>query len=349
LQTWFKIHGNAELHQFGRLTENYLGNVQYPLCWFPELHFEGVDTKPQSIKIPWAGPANPVMEQVLAGMEICNLAGGLVSMAVEQAVQRSPVFVFDNLQQAFQFSNWVAGNFELLSDICKATSRYCKLLSVRAIQEGNLVNLLLNFGTADAAGQNMVTIVADAIGKHIRQNQPGLQNWYIESNLASDKKTGPARFIYPRGHKVIARVSVPDSLLAACNLNAGTLINNWQTKTLQGILAPGIGNIEDMALLLAPVLLATGQDVACISESAVGLLRLELGPNNHLIINLTLPGLLLGTVGGGTTSPAAQRVLQNMDCAGPGKAHYFASAIGAYLLAAQIGKLIQPYKKLLPE
>jgi hydroxymethylglutaryl-CoA reductase (NADPH) len=55
-------------------------------------------------------------------------------------------------------------------------------------------------------------------------------------------------------------------------------------------------------------------------------------------INCTirLPGLEVGTVGGGTTLPYARSWLALMDCAGAGKVYRFAQIVAAATLALEI-------------
>ena len=51
---------------------------------------------------------------------------------------------------------------------------------------------------------------------------------------------------------------------------------------------------------------------------------------------LRLPGLEVGTVGGGTIFPYAQTWLELMDCAGAGKVYRFAQIVTAATLALEI-------------
>ena len=51
---------------------------------------------------------------------------------------------------------------------------------------------------------------------------------------------------------------------------------------------------------------------------------------------LRLPGLEVGTVGGGTMFPSAHTWLDLMDCAGAGKVYRFAQIVAAATLALEI-------------
>jgi hydroxymethylglutaryl-CoA reductase (NADPH) len=52
--------------------------------------------------------------------------------------------------------------------------------------------------------------------------------------------------------------------------------------------------------------------------------------------SLRLPGLEVGTVGGGTTLPYARSWLELMGCAGTGKVYRFAQIIAAAALALEV-------------
>jgi hydroxymethylglutaryl-CoA reductase (NADPH) len=87
---------------------------------------------------------------------------------------------------------------------------------------------------------------------------------------------------------------------------------------------------------LTALFIACGQDVACISESSVGLTRMEATENGDLYVSLTLPSLIVGTVGGGTSLPTQKECLELIDCAGPGNARKFAEICCAVALAGEL-------------
>lgn len=333
---------SPEMAAYGRLTENFIGLTSFPLYWLPEPKIIGNNGLKQSSQIPWAGMVNNYLHIGFKGIAFCNRAGGTSSICTGHEVQRCPAFRFDCIENALSFANVVGSYLPRLQQICKQQSRNLQLINVQAVQEGNLVNLILGFDTADAAGQNMVTLATDLIGRFLADEFSNtLENWYIESNLAGDKKASPLRFTRTRGWKIIASVHLPEGELNNLGIKTDDLLKTWQSNTMQRIAGVNLGNVGNMAGFLAPYLLATGQDVACLAESSMGLLRLERTETGFNIF-LTLPGLMLGTVGGGTASPSAQKVLQKMDCLGSGKAQKFAEITGAWLLAALVGQMLEP-------
>ena len=68
---------------------------------------------------------------------------------------------------------------------------------------------------------------------------------------------------------------------------------------------------------LAALYLACGQDIACVAESATGVTRMELTSSGDLYTSVTLPNIMVGTVGGGTGLPSAKACLDILGLSGP--------------------------------
>jgi len=202
----------------------------------------------------------------------------------------------------------------------------------------NQVILTFEYATGDAAGQNMVTICTDAICKYIVNNCPLKPTyWYIESNYSGDKKANVISLNSVRGKKVIAECVVKDEILKnTLKTTAQAVAQYWRASTMATIQSGSIGTQGHFANGLAALFLATGQDVACVSEAAVGITRMEVRNENDLYISVTAPNLIVGTVGGGTKFATQNECLSIMDCAGSGKAKKFAEICGALLLCGEL-------------
>jgi hydroxymethylglutaryl-CoA reductase (NADPH) len=87
---------------------------------------------------------------------------------------------------------------------------------------------------------------------------------------------------------------------------------------------------------LAALFLATGQDVACVSEAAVGVTRFEAKADGSLYACVTLPNLIMGTVGGGTGLPAQAACLDILGLRGAGQARALAEVAAALALAGEL-------------
>ena len=66
------------------------------------------------------------------------------------------------------------------------------------------------------------------------------------------------------------------------------------------------------------------------------LTRIERTPDGDLYASVTLPNLIVGTVGGGTYLPTAQECLGLLGCVGAGKASKFAEICAVVALAGEL-------------
>jgi hydroxymethylglutaryl-CoA reductase (NADPH) len=87
---------------------------------------------------------------------------------------------------------------------------------------------------------------------------------------------------------------------------------------------------------ITAMFIATGQDVANVSESSQGLLFAEMMPNQDIYLSITLPSLIVATCGGGTGLPTQRESLEALGCYGVGKVHKFAEIVAGTVLAGEI-------------
>jgi len=87
---------------------------------------------------------------------------------------------------------------------------------------------------------------------------------------------------------------------------------------------------------LTAMFIPCGRDAAYIIEAAVGITRLEPKENGDLYVAVTLPNLIVGTVGGGTGLPAQRECLELLGCYGPENGKKFAKICAAVCLAGEI-------------
>jgi hydroxymethylglutaryl-CoA reductase (NADPH) len=104
---------------------------------------------------------------------------------------------------------------------------------------------------------------------------------------------------------------------------------------LGAMLSGQIGAQGHYANGLAAFYIATGQDAACVSESAIGFTRME-RRGNDLFMSVTLPNVLVGSVGGGTGLPSQAAGLRLLGLSGPGKAAALAEVVAALCLCGEI-------------
>ena len=86
---------------------------------------------------------------------------------------------------------------------------------------------------------------------------------------------------------------------------------------------------------LAAMFIATGQDVADISESQAAVTYSQLLENGDYYWSVTLTSLIVGTVGGGTGLATQRECLEMLGCHGQGKADKFAEICAGVALAGE--------------
>lgn len=317
--------------------ENFIGMAQIPIGLAGPLLVNGKDAS-GDYHIPLATTEGALVASYSRGMKACRLSGGITSVCLVEGVQRSPFFKFDNIATVGIFIKWVHEHSEMFKQIVTETSRFAKLNEINSNIEGNSVILTFEFQTGDAAGQNMVTICTDRICNYIFKNfkiQP--REWYIESNYSGDKKATALSFSNVRGKKVTAEIVLPrDIVRDVLKTTPEKIEKYWIASTLAVTQSGAIGAQGHVANGLTALFIACGQDVACISESSVGITRMETNQDGNLYAALTLPSLIVGTIGGGTNLPTQKECLELIDCHGVGKARKFAEICCAVALAGEI-------------
>lgn len=91
-----------------------------------------------------------------------------------------------------------------------------------------------------------------------------------------------------------------------------------------------------------------------MAEAAIGTTSFESDPEGGLYVSVTMPNLIVGTVGGGTKLPSQHACLEIMELAGPGNARAFAEVAASVCLAGEIsliaaisaGQFAQAHAKL---
>jgi len=317
--------------------ENYIGMTMVPTGVIGPLRVTGIDARGDFF-VPLATTEGALVASFHRGAKACLLAGGASAVCLNEAVQRCPVFKFDNLAVLGQFVAWVLPKLTKFQKIATETSCYAQLLDVKANIEGNHLTLVFEYYTGDASGQNMVTICTDAICQYIIATSPIKPvNWYIEGNFSGDKKATALSFTNVRGKKVTAEITLPGEIVETVLRTTSTaMADYWRTSTIGVIQSGAIGAQGHYANGLAALFLATGQDVACVAEAATGITRMECNDDGSLYASITLPNLIVGTIGGGTGLPTQRECLELMDCYGTGKANKFAEICGALLLAGEL-------------
>ena len=316
--------------------ENFLGTVKVPVGLIGPLRVNGLHAQ-GDYHVPLATTEAALVASYGRGAEIAGKAGGISAALVNEGVLRSPAFLFDTSFAAGHFVEWLTGAVDALKAAAEQTTRHGRLISIDPFIDHGTVFLVCRYTTGDASGQNMVTFATDALCRYILDHCPVKpRRWFIEANFSGDKKASHLGIIAGRGRKVTASVHLPEDLVRKyLHCDVAALAAYAQIANLGALLSGQIGAQAHYANGLAAFYIATGQDAACVAESAVGFTRLE-QRDNGVFLSVTLPNILVGSVGGGTKLPSQNACLRLMGLEGPGKAHALAEVVAALCLAGEI-------------
>ena len=331
------VAGEPSPEVFQHHIENYIGAVSVPVGLAGPLRVNGLFAQ-GDYYVPLATTEAALVASYHRGTQVISRAGGCRAMLLAEGISRAPGFVFRTLAEAGLFVSWAVAHLDDLRQAAEATSQHGKLADMRITIEGNHVYLVFEFTTGDAAGQNMVTIATEAICRHIMAACPTKPQYYfVEANMSGDKKASAQSFLSVRGKKVSAEVAVPAEMVERLlHTTTARMVDYWRMSALGGVLSGTIGVQGHYANGIAALYIACGQDAACVAESAVGVTRFEMTGDGALYAAVTLPNLIVGTVGGGTGLPAQRACLEIMGLAGPGQAQAFAEVCAAVALAGEL-------------
>ncbi|MDR2208513.1 MAG: hydroxymethylglutaryl-CoA reductase [Azoarcus sp.] len=325
------------LGAYSKNIENCVGTLKIPLGVAGPLRVNGFFAE-GDFYVPLATTEAALVASYHRGARLITAAGGCTALLHDEGVSRSPGFIFRTLSEAGQFVLWATENFERFRSLTAETTRHGELMDVRFALEGNHVYMSLDFYTGQAAGQNMVTIATAAVVAWIRENTPVQpQRAFVETNFSGDKKASFLSFTSVRGKKVTAEVLLPADLVKKyLHTIPQVMVQYWQMAALGGVMSGTMGVQGHFANALTALYLATGQDAACSSESSVGITRMEVTEDEGLYAAVTLPDIIVGTVGGGTKLPSQSVCLKMLGLKGEGQTHCLAEICAALCLAGEL-------------
>lgn len=316
--------------------ENFTGVAQIPLGFAGPLTIHGEHAQGEFI-VPMATTEGTLVASYNRGMKVLNLSGGVKCTVIGDSMQRAPVFVFDSAQESRDFVQWVQANFAKIAEEAEATSSVAKLQYVDPYLASKFAYLRFNYSTGDAAGQNMVGRATFAACSWILDQYPGVRHFYLESNLATDKKASQVNIMHTRGKRVVAECTIPrDVLIEHMRVEPEALFYHYNVSQVGAVLSGANNNGLHSANGITAMFIATGQDVANVAESSAAIIYVEVTPEKDLYLSITIPSLIVATYGGGTGLATQRECLELLGCWGKGKVQRLAEIIAGVVLAGEI-------------
>ena len=230
---WLKDKHNFELknlpgnepEELKGIIENHIGFMKIPMAIAGPAVIDGQYAKGE-FPIPLCTIEGSLAASMNRGLYASSLCGGMKVKHFRQELSRSPIFIFDDLKKSIEFQGWITEHNDEIIKAAQSTTKYGKVLRIdqHAIQNYVLLDFILD--TGNAAGQNMVTLATNVACEYIRQETG--HKFFLDSNLASDKKASSRNMILGRGHGVIAETHISKSVMSrVLNVDPDFVIENW--------------------------------------------------------------------------------------------------------------------------
>ncbi|OQY48864.1 MAG: hydroxymethylglutaryl-CoA reductase [Anaerolineaceae bacterium 4572_78] len=329
-------HYSFDAHDVEGNCENFTGVAQIPIGFAGPIKMNGEHAQGDFL-VPLATAEGTLVASYNRGIKVLNLCGGVKCTVVVDVMQRAPVFVFSDAREGREFVKWVKENTDKITEEAEATSSIAKLKYIDSYMSNKFVYLRFNYSTGDAAGQNMVGRATFAACSWILDNYKGIEHFYLESNFATDKKASQINIMRTRGKRVTAEAYLKrDVLVQHMRVEPESLHYHSSISNLGAFISGANNNGAHSANGITAMFVATGQDVANVSESSAGILYTEMMPNRDLYISLTIPSLIVATYGGGTGLATQRESLELLGCYGKGKVYKLAEIIAGVALAGEV-------------
>ena len=316
------------------IIENHIGFMKIPMAVAGPLKIEGKYANGEYY-VPICTLEGTLALSMTRGMIATHRCDGIRVSHIKQELSRAPVFTFDNLNKSADFMSWIDKNFKEIKSVAESTTNHGKLLRIDQYPIQNYVILDFILDTANAAGQNMVTLAAKTSCDYIKEKTGA--EFFLESGFNSDKKASARNMIMGRGHSVIAETTISNSVIRSIlDVDISNLKKYQEIGPTTTRLAGTEGCHLHISNALTAIYLATGQDTACVAENSIGHYQIE-PQENDVKFRLTLPSMTIGTVGGGTRLSPQQQNLKLLGCdTGDTAARKLAEIICASALALEI-------------
>jgi len=319
--------------------ENLLGAAQIPIGLAGPLHVRGEHAQGDFL-IPLATTEGTLVASYSRGMKVLNLSGGVTCTVLADAMQRAPVFVFESAREARDFATWVERHLPEIREHAESTSSVAKLLYIDTYLAAKFAYLRFNFATGDAAGQNMVGRATFAACSWVLEQEwpkEHVRKFYLESNLATDKKASQVNVMKTRGKRVVAECTIPRQVLVQhMRVEPEQVHYHGQVANVGTMISGANNNGAHSPNGITAMFIATGQDVANVSESSAGIVYSEVTESRDLYISITIPSLIVATYGGGTGLATQRECLELLGCWGRGRVKKLAEIVAGVTLAGEI-------------
>lgn len=315
--------------------ENLIGFAQTPIGIIGPITVNGDDAK-GDFYVPMSTLEGAMTISYDRGCRLITKAGGARSVVLKDSIQRAPVFILSDVDKARELIFYIQSHMDDFKRETEKITNYGRLINCECYSVGKAVYARFEFTTGDAMGMNMITQATAKIVAYIL-DRFAVEDYYLESNMGVDKKPAHINFLHGRGKCVTAEVVIPRNyVIRYLRTTPEKIFKLYRYGHVGSSLAGVIGGNLQFANGIAAMFLACGQDMASVVESSTGATLVDVTDQGDLYYSITLPSLVIATIGGGTAMPTQKECLEIMGCFGIGKVRKFAEIIAAVVLAGEL-------------
>ena len=297
----------------------------------------------EDVVVPLAHTEGGLTASLQRGAKAASESGGFRTFVLADRITRASCFVCRDVAEAVQLARWLEGELEAMqawleNAALPELSRHARLREVKTHVVGPMCHVLWRWTTGDAVGPNMMTRNSYALNMgYVMERAPVKpERAMLEANMGGDKKPSFEYFQSGHGKTVLTEATLTDEAVRRVLRTTVDDLLELSWAGTHGSVASGMQSVAfTPASAIAAIFAATGQDIGMVGTSSMAHgtgRRVDGG----IHCSLRLPGLEVGTVGGGTILPSARTWLELMDCAGSGKVYRFAQIVAAATLALEI-------------
>ena len=300
--------------------------------------------KHDQVFVPLAHTEGGLSASLYRGARAAAESGGFRTYVLADRMTRASCFVCKSTEEAVQLARFLDAHVaEMRRWLAERDedwiSTFARLREVETHVVGPMCHVMWAFTTGDACGPNMMTRNAYAQNMgYVMEHAPlKPERAILEANMGGDKK--PSHRYFERGghgKTVLVEATLTEEAVRRVLRTTVDDLLELSFAGTHGAVASGMQSVAfTPASAIAAIFAATGQDLGMVGTSSMahGTARRVDG---GIHCTLRLPGLEVGTVGGGTMFPYAHTWLELMDCAGAGKVYRFAQIVAAATLALEI-------------
>ena len=317
--------------------EHFTGVAQVPLGIAGPLLVDGEHAQGE-FYVPMATAEGTLVASYNRGMKLLHAAGGVKTTIMDDRMQRAPAFLFESARGARAFGGWLDEHFDEIREVAESTTKSGRLQDIEQYSASRILYTRFNYTTGDAAGQNMTGKATQAACHWILEQYPDIDQFFLEGNFATDKKSSQVNMLHTRGKRVVAEATVPDALFqSVMRSSSEVMYRARQVSNLGGFMSGVNNNGAHSANGITAMFIATGQDAANVAESSAAFVFAELDPDTKdYYYSVTIPSLIVATYGGGTGLATQRECLELLGCNGAGKVRKLAEIVAATVLCGEI-------------